>query len=1078
MSSLTVYKASAGSGKTFTLAVEYIKFLIANPYSYRNILAVTFTNKATEEMKTRIIAQLYGISRSLPDSKPYIEKITEETGTDEETVRKMAEIALTQLIHNYDYFHVETIDTFFQSVLRNLAKELDLSANLRIELNDTQVEEQAVDTIIEELDAKTPLFSWLLSFIMDNIDDNKGWNIIRSVKSFGRMIFNDEYRTVSTELNKILSDEKFIGRYTKDLVFRRDEAKKKLLSFQERFYDILSRNELLPEDLKNGNRGIGSYFKKLSGEKLDDKTMRNATVGKCLSDSGEWAKKTDSRHDLIVSLAEDQLIPLLHESETFRPEANRTIASVNATLHNIKNLRLLNDIERKVREMNNEANRFLLSDTQHLLNLMIGDSDSPFIFEKIGTMLRHIMIDEFQDTSVVQWKNFYILLNECISASSQSLPVNNLIVGDVKQSIYRWRSGDWQLLNDIGKYFEGKTVDILRLRTNFRSARNIIEFNNKFFEIASKLESAAEEQLDAERAKKITDAYSDVAQKVNKTDTTGLVRIKLLPNSQDYVDEMLEETERAIDELLERNVRLSDIAILVRTNKYIPMIAEYFMSTRPEIKVVSDEAYRLDNSVALNIIIFSLRLLYNPDDAVTKACLVSYYQQSVLGNGVSLDEQMKDSADLSVLPEAFTQDRDRLLKMPLADLAEELMSIFRLDRIEGEGAYICAFFDSLNSYVSDMSSDVEGFLKEWDTTLHSKKIQTDTTDGIQLISIHKSKGLEFDNVIMPFCDWRKEQYRDNFIWCRPSAEPYNEIPLLPINYSPQLNDSIYSDDYRQEHLQNTIDNLNLLYVAFTRAGKNLFVFGKRDDSQSRSMIIQSSLEQLAENLDGATLDYPSDKGEPVSFQYGEFMGEQESSKSESSNIFMKGDSMLNISIATHEIPVVFRQSNKSKDFVSSLDNAEDNRMSYIKTGNILHLVFSNIKTAANIPSVLSQYESEGVLYGESLNREKLERLLNDYINTNPTVADWFSPRWTLYNECSILSIDPETGEMKERRPDRVMRCGDSVVVVDFKFGKPQDKYSEQVREYMNLLSGMGNKNIKGYLWYVTGKRITEVLPNP
>ena len=336
MSSLTVYRASAGSGKTFTLAVEYIKFLIKNPYSYRNILAVTFTNKATEEMKSRIIAQLYGISHSLHDSEPYLDKISDETGVDKETIRKMSELALTQLIHNYDYFHVETIDTFFQSVLRNLAKELDLSANLRIELNDKQIEEQAVDALIDELDSQSPLFSWLLSFIMDNIDENKGWNIIRSVKNFGKMIFDDEYRFASNSLKEKLSQIGFIEGYVKHLISMREEAKKSLLDKQKRFIELLNDNGLSPNDLKNGNRGIGSYFHKLTGEKLDDKTMKNATLEKCLNNAEEWAKKTDKRHDIIVNLAKDCLIPLLREAEEIRPKALETIVSVNATIRTIK----------------------------------------------------------------------------------------------------------------------------------------------------------------------------------------------------------------------------------------------------------------------------------------------------------------------------------------------------------------------------------------------------------------------------------------------------------------------------------------------------------------------------------------------------------------------------------------------------------------------------------------------------------------------------------------------------------------------------------------------------------------------
>lgn len=1074
MSSLTIYKASAGSGKTFTLAVEYIKFLISDPTSYRNILAVTFTNKATEEMKSRIIAQLYGISHHLPDSQPYLEKIVEDTKWDADMVRTMSALALNQLIHNYDYFHVETIDTFFQSVLRNLAKELDLSANLRIELNDVQIEEQAVDMMIEELNRKSPLFSWLIRFIMDNINENKGWNVVRSVKSFGKLIFNDEYRQNSQELNKRLTQKGFIDKYTKELLEIRDSLNEPLHEIKEKFYEIMSENRLQPDCFRNGSRGIGNYFSKFCDEKLEDKTFMAQTIDKCLHDEEQWVKKSDPRHDEIIMLVGDRLMPLLKQAEELRRKAQYNIMSVNSTLQNIKNLRLLNDIERKVRESNTEANRFLLSDTQHLLNMMISDTDSPFIFEKIGTRLKHIMIDEFQDTSTIQWKNFLVLLDECISTCQNEKDVNNLIVGDVKQSIYRWRSGDWQLLNDIDKYFPGKALDPRELRTNYRSAKNIITFNNAFFDIATANEVESERKIDEEKSQKIQTAYSDVRQQIKKEDTTGLVRIKLL-SAEDYDARMLQEIENTIDVLLNNGVSQSAIAILLRTNKYIPVIAEYFMQKRPEINLVSDEAFRLDSSMVLNTLVAALRLLCDPSDRVTKACLIKNYQRYVLRKDFS-DNDLFNQEDVDhYLPTDYINNMGELTKMPLNDLTEKLVSIFHLDEIGDESAYLCGFFDFLASYIKDMSSDIRGFINEWDDNIHGKKIQTDEVEGIQLISIHKSKGLEFDNVIMPYCDWKKEMFNDNYIWCHPTVEPYNAIPLLPINYSPKLADSIYAADYRHEHMQNTMDNLNLLYVAFTRAGKNLFVFGKRNASQSRSMLIQNSLKSLSEQLVGATLTGLDSKENDISFEYGDFLGEKKKEEKQSENVFLKKDKEQEIKVESNDIPIVFRQSNKSKDFVADIEGGEEAEAdSYVKTGNILHLLFSQIHTTADIPSVLDQFEADGLLSGDGINRQEIERMLNEYMSTNAMVADWFSPHWTLYNECEILRIDEKTGNMVSKRPDRVMKDNGKVVVVDFKFGKKRKSYQAQVKEYMTLINKMGYTDITGYIWYVKEKEIEEI----
>lgn len=1076
MSSLTVYKASAGSGKTFTLAVEYIKFLIKNPTEYRNILAVTFTNKATDEMKTRILGQLFGIANSLGESDDYLNKIAEETHSGIDEVRQTAQLAIRLLIHNYDYFHVETIDTFFQSVLRNLAKELDLSANLRIELNDTAVEQQAVDQMIEDLDSKSPLFLWLMKYIMDNIDENKGWNVLRSVKEFGKMIFNDDYRRESKSISETLSKKGFITEYRKELTLLKAKSREDLKAVKEQFFNTIGEAGIAAEDLAGGkSRGIHRYFERLTNDSLDDKDFMQKTVEKHLGGADNWSSKSNKNRQTIISLAETTLIPLLEKAENLRHEAQFTVCSVDATLQNINNLRLLNNIEKRVHEMNIEANRFLLSDTQHLLRLMVDDTDSPFIFEKIGTRLEHIMIDEFQDTSTVQWENFKILLNECMShCNNGGTEVNNLVVGDIKQSIYRWRSGDWRLLNDINGSFPERNLDIRDLKTNYRSAENIVRFNNAFFNIAVEAEAKAEQKISETEAMLIKAAYNDVEQEIGKQSGNGLIRMQLLKNA-DYECRMLEELESTIDEIRSKGVPQQKIAILLRSNKYIPLIANYFTEKRPDVTIVSDEAFRLDRSIAINTIVAALRFLHDSDDKITKACLIKYYRQNVKQEDIPLFDMLQDMDSMEFLPKDFADNIGMLKELPLYDLVEKLYAIFHLDKLQNENAYVCAFFDYLSTYINDMSADLAGFLQEWDDNMHAKKIQTDEADGIQLISIHKSKGLEFDNVIVPFCNWKLEMYQGNYIWCRPQTLPYSKIPLIPINYSQKLANSIYADDYKKEHMQNTIDNLNLLYVAFTRAGKNLFVIGKRDDRYSRSALLQNTIEKLPKELNDTTLEGMDDKDDDIFFEYGEFAESNVSKeKKATENVFLQPDRKIDATLETYDIPIVFRQSNKSKDFIAQAEGEEQTANSFIKIGNILHQVFSNIQTADDIPQVLDRFEQDGILYGEDLNREKLQKMLSEYISTNEMVADWFSPHRKLYNECSILTTDKNTGEVCERRPDRVMKDGNRVVVVDFKFGKMNDKYIGQVREYMQLLRNMGYPDVKGFLWFVRKGIIKEV----
>ena len=445
---LLVYKASAGSGKTFTLAVEYIKLLILNPRAYRQILAVTFTNKATAEMKERILTQLYGIWKADPASDAYLKRIKEDLNSSslsDKELRQRAGMALQYMLHDYSRFRVETIDSFFQSVMRNLARELELSPNLNIELNNADVLSDAVDSMIEKLTPSSPVLAWLLDYINERIADDKRWNVSNEVKSFGRNIFDESYIERGEGLRLKLRSPETIKLYRDVLREMETDALEQMKGFYDQFEGELDGHALVPEDLKGGARGIGSYFRKLRDGRLTDKDVLNATLQNSLADAKNWTTKTSSRKDEIIRLAETSLIPLLQDAERLRPQKSRTINSCRLSLQHLNKLQLLNHIDEEVRTLNREHNRFLLSDTNALLHKLVHEGDSSFVFEKIGANIRNVMIDEFQDTSRMQWDNFRLLLLEGLSQGADSL-----IVGDVKQSIYRWRNGDWGILNSLG----------------------------------------------------------------------------------------------------------------------------------------------------------------------------------------------------------------------------------------------------------------------------------------------------------------------------------------------------------------------------------------------------------------------------------------------------------------------------------------------------------------------------------------------------------------------------------------------------------------------------------------------------
>ncbi len=1069
---LIVYKASAGSGKTFTLATEYIKLLVVNPLNYRNILAVTFTNKATEEMKMRILSQLYGIWKELPESESYVQKVREETELPIPTIRERAGEALHLLLHNYNSFRVQTIDAFFQSVLRNLARELDLTANLRVGLSGDQVEEMAVDQLIDNLKHTDVILQWLLHYIMDNLREDKSWSnnddkktsFIREIKNFGKTIFRDYYKEHRKALNEKMTEEGFFDDYTKTLRQIRDDAKERLLTIASTYFDTLEEEGLDVMDIKYGTRGVSSFFLKIRKGQFDPSII-NLTILKAMEAPENWYKKDHPRAEEIHNLVLQTLYPMLSYAMKERERQWKLYQSAQLTLSHLNNLRLLSSIEQKVKDINDETNVFLLGNTQHLLHSLIQDSDAPFVFEKIGAQLHHVMIDEFQDTSTVQWQNFKVLMQECMSHVGSE----NLIVGDVKQSVYRWRSGDWRLLNSIEQQFPTEMMEVKPLKTNYRSERNIILFNNAFFSVATTLEHDSIEELNDVGAEQLRNAYADVSQEIpEQRESKGYVDIRLLYNYYDYQERTLEVLKDTIVSLLDKGISQNKIAILVRTNDTINTISNYFSEQLPEVSIVSDEAFRLEASVSVRLLVNALFLLTHPTDSLTKANIIKSYHQNVLGDNLSDAELFIKSVQAdTLLPEAYIAHFEELLMLPLYELVEQLYIIFDLHRLKEQSAYLCAFYDCLMESTKDNSTDIDAFIETWEQELHKKTIQSDELNGIRILTIHKSKGLEYDHVILPFCDWLLE--RGDTIWCEPKEEPFSELPVAPIDYGEnKMMGTIYESDYLNEHLQLTVDNLNLLYVAFTRACKSLFVIGKRKAKNTRSALIERVLPELT--LEGAVLNGMEDGKEDISFSYGTLYTDNDEQRRTSDNVFLQTSEQIPVENAGFGNKTEFRQSNKSREFVET--DEETSQQGYIKIGSILHHVFSTIHTIDDVPGALQQLEQEGILYDEDITAAKLSALLTKRF-ADSRVKEWFSGKWKLYNECSILYTN-ENGQVCERRPDRVMYDGNRMVVVDFKFGHPRPEYQEQVREYMQLLKQMGHQQVEGYLWYVYSNKIEPV----
>ncbi len=1076
---LTVYKASAGSGKTFTLAVEYIKRLVLDPSAYRHILAVTFTNKATTEMKDRILQELWGIANSSVASESYLSAIKGKLAEDghgdidDDAIRRRCSEALHSILHDYSRFRISTIDSFFQNITRNVARELGIGSDMNIELNTRRAVSDAVDHILESLDRHPETLKWISDFIGSQLDNDKSRHVERGLKDFGGNIFDEEYMEHGDVLRRQIETKDFMRQYIDALHAARRNALGSLKPYYDRLHRTLADNGIDLSELPSSGKNIEAYFAKLRDGHGIEKPGK--TIDKISMDAGSWANKSSKRHDAIVALAEAELVPLSAEAEKARHKALHVVNSVDMTLRYLYQLQLLNIIDRQVDTDNRRQNRFLLPETNKLLSGLLADDDSSFIYEKIGASITNIMIDEFQDTSRMQWTNLRPLLREGLAQGADSL-----IVGDVKQSIYRWRGGDWSILNNMREQHSPYGISISSLDTNWRSERNIVDFNNAVFEGAARYfndKENADRQRDCEE---LTKAYSDVVQQSKKKQAEGMVKVQFV-NTDDYKTNMLEALGREVQELIASGIPMRSIALLIRKKAVnLPLIAEYFESTL-HLPVVSDEAFRLDASTAVNIIIDALRVIVNSDDSIARAALAADY--------ISLDDNTDGNTQTlfgpeaaAQLPAAFTGHAESLGLMPLYELVERLYSIFGLDRCRAQDAYLLKFFDEVSKFLDSNASDLSTFLDYWDNDMCSATIPGGEIDGIRILTIHKSKGLEYHTVVIPFCDWSQTTARDDeLVWCSTDEQPFAALDMVPLAYASAMTESAYSDDYYRERMHLWVDNLNMLYVAFTRAGKNLIVLARSDDAMrqigksphgSRVCIgdmLFSVLPDVAQQT-GAEWD-----GQQLQFLLGTLVtahGGRGNKNTE--NLLETQAEEKKVEMNSSEPDVTFRESNRSADFIAGASGEESSHR-FMDRGNIMHHLFASISTADDIDRATDALLSEGIVAaGDGLAddiRQEMHRAFAD-----ERVQGWFDGSWTqLFNERNIIQQTAD-GRLKQQRPDRVMMRGNDVVVIDYKFGKPNKKYRTQVHDYMQLLSRMGyaDRNITGYLWYVDSMEIEQV----
>lgn len=1073
---LHIYKASAGSGKTFTLAVNYIQMVIENPEEYRHILAVTFTNKATAEMKQRILSKLYGIANKTADAQSYFEEIQRRTNLDEYIIRERAKKALQLLVHDYSHFRVETIDSFFQSILRGLARELDLGTGMTIELDTRKVISEAIDTLLQELHPMDPTLIWISDYITEELEKGNHWNITDNLKAFATNIHNEQYQKYASHLKEQLKDATFIKGLNKYISTQREIATKNLTARAEDFFKIIEKHGLKVEDFANKQGGVCGYYLKIQKGEFNSELKGRALTAS--QDPEGWVSKSSPLRSVILPLADQVLIPHILQTHNISKQCVTIINSCNIIQQHLNQLQLINIIHERILSLNKEANRFILADTCQMLKQM-QEGDSSFVFEKLGYYIRHVMIDEFQDTSRMQWDNFYPLLLEGISAGH-----NSMLVGDVKQAIYRWRGSDWRILNEeVNHTFSSYTADKpYKLDTNRRSCENIINFNNKLFNQCNKILANL---LNEKYIQSLQQAYNDVEQKCDSRNKGGYVRVtSVIRNDEEgIIEAMCNQVTLIIDELRSKGVPDNRISIIVRKNSQISNMVEYMSQNRPDIRIYSAEAYVLEASTAISMLITALRWIADEHNKMALIQTAIDYHWIILENNKSVNDILNDECNGFGLPEDIVNKHKELSQTPLYELCELLYRLLGLEVLCTETGYVMAFFDRLLTWCSDTAGDISKFLEYWDNELHKSAIPAGTSEGIQAMTIHKSKGLEFHSVILPYCDWELNSHK-GILWVHSDDSLTQDIATIPITYASKLQESIFNEEYHNERFKQIVDNYNLLYVACTRPKENLFILKEAEKKEAKGSKSRTSGKGLTENTgqkDITTVSQLIDQALNLSdipcLELGEltkYPYDSASSKEIDKNInpFETTSLPIDIKMISEPISMHFRQSNLSRRFISN-DSNEYTRHNYLDQGLILHEILSTINIASDADRALDRAMREGLIT-TAKERNSISRIIRHALET-PQAKDWFSGRYELFNECSI--IFPKDNEARSLRPDRIMSDGQRIIVVDFKFANPHHDHNNQVRRYMELLHEMGYKEVEGYVWYGYTNQIIPVYHN-
>jgi len=839
---------------------------------------------------------------------------------------------------------------------------------------------------------------------------------------------------------------------------------KKMAEYGNLALMIFSTFELSDDMFYRKGQGVPKYIRSLAGGTV---IMPNSYVREIMNDPPRWSTGTPASQ--LLDAIDNGLESILRETINYYDENIITYNSTRTVLSNIFALGILSDVLYNVHKITSSENIFLLSDAGEILNLITGSDQSPFIYEKVGNRYENYMIDEFQDTSIIQWNNFKPLIE-----NSMAEGFDNLVVGDVKQSIYRWRNSDWQILGKtLDSQIDNDRIFSKPLTTNWRSRSNIIRFNNLLFTIIpSRIDQVLSNDFLPESFKKL---YSEAVQDDPGKKSGGYIRLEFIENDKEkkWKDTVLERIPGVIETCQDKGYSASDIGIIVRDGKegalVLKCLIDYSNNCPDENRkkynynVVSNDSLLLSNSPVIKFIISVISVVNNPPDMISRAVMLRYY---LLAKGdkdaenASLISKNLIEGSKAYFPEGYETFLEKVKQLPLFEAVESIIGFFRLGDYSFNVAYLNTFQDFIVSFTGNKNSDFQSFLDWWESTGTKKSVVLPgNQEAIRILTIHKSKGLEFRVVILPFLSWDLDHLpsKQPVLWVRPNEEPFNELGIVPVRYSKDLTGTIFSDYYKNEKYSVYLDNINLLYVAFTRAKDVIYGFSVSNPRSENS--IAATLFNAITSETGmpeTSVFKPSDyyNKETRVFEFGEVPGHEKDTVdnlSLSSSVYKVSQTLESLKLKLH-----------GENYFSS-DNLELRKK--INYGKLMHEVFEGIDTSSDISFAIRKLVLEGKLPEEE--SADLESRVNLLIKTSE-VTEWFMPGNVVLKEAGILLT---TGNI--RRPDRVIIKDGKAIIIDFKFGTENNLYIEQVNLYRSLLADMGYENIEAYIWYVDKNKIVS-----